>query len=64
MAGTCLCMGKPVPFGQAKGSLVYKKTDQAADVGTGKITFANSCAPQPRHGGFETLLGLRDTIIA
>merc|ERR1719322_744624 len=48
VAGTCLCMGKPVPFGQAKGSLVYKKTDQPADVGAGKITFANSCAPQPR----------------
>ena len=47
-AGSCLCMGKEPPFGQAKGSLVYTKTGQAADVGSGKIAFPNSCAPQPR----------------
>ena len=53
VAGTCLCMGETVPFGQAKGSLIYTKTDQPADVGSGRITFGNDCAPQPRHGVLE-----------
>ena len=47
-ARACLCAGKAAPFGQAKGSLVYTQTGQAADVGAGRITFPNSCAPQPR----------------
>ena len=57
VAGTCLCMGKPVPFGQAEGSLIYTKTNQSADVGSGKITFYNNCAPQPRHSVFKCCLG-------
>jgi len=46
--GACICAAKVAPFGQAKGSLVYVKTSQPVDVGSGSISFGNNCAPQPR----------------
>ena len=47
--GACLCEGKAVPFGQAKGSLKYNPVaSDKSDVGTGTVGFGNNCAPQPR----------------
>jgi len=48
-SGSCVCEGKPIPFGQAKGSFTYNANkSQAADVGSGTVNFGNNCAPQPR----------------
>ena len=48
-AGACLCEGKAIPFGQAKGSLKYTAVaSDKSDVGSGTVGFGNNCAPQPR----------------
>lgn len=48
-AGACICASKPSPFGQGKGKFVYvKNASQPADVGSGTVSFGNTCAPQPR----------------
>jgi len=49
IAGDCVCPTKPVPFGQAKGTLEYVPVEsQKVDVGSGTVSFGNNCAPQPR----------------
>ena len=47
-AGACICGTKPLAFGQAKGKLLYTRTNQSADQGQGEIGCCNSCQPQPR----------------
>ena len=46
--GACVCAAKKIPFGAAKGSLVYQPTAQKEDVGSGTVGFPNKCAPEPR----------------
>lgn len=55
-AGTCLCASGPAAFGRAKGNLVYERTAQPADTGSGTIRFENWCEPQPR----SDLLAMRN----
>lgn len=46
--GTCVCSSPPPPFGKAVGTLVYVKTPQPEDTGSGTINFDNNCEPWPR----------------
>jgi hypothetical protein len=48
--GTCVCAGKPAPFGAQKGKLLYTpNTTQAGEKGpAGSVSFGNNCAPAPR----------------
>mmetsp|Transcript_145113 Transcript_145113/g.404305 ORF Transcript_145113/g.404305 Transcript_145113/m.404305 type:complete len:785 (-) Transcript_145113:188-2542(-) len=55
-AGACLCASGSAPFGKAKGNLVYTRTAQSADTGSGSISFRNVCEPQPR----SDLLAMRN----
>ena len=54
VVGNCICNGKPAPFGAGTGTLTYiANASQPNDVGTGTVSFANSCPPQPRSDLLE-----------
>lgn len=46
--GDCVCSSPPPPFGKAVGTLVYVKTSQPEDTGSGTINFDNDCEPWPK----------------
>jgi len=54
--GACICRGKPIPFGQGRGSLEYQPSGQPEDQGSGSVGFNNHCPEQPR----SDLLAMRN----
>lgn len=39
VSGACVCAVQPAPFGRGQGKLVYVRTGEKADIGTGTVSF-------------------------